>query len=225
MSLELSTDQLRQQLNRRFTGSQQMGLDRNLNSSFDEDFFVDLLCVFNDPERFDASDFMDYPVSSILEYLRKTHELYINESLQAVSNAIENLAKRNPNLSTLKTALDNFFSNFRNHLEEHIEEEETILFPYVERLINANAGETGVVTESALADFLQHHDDDLEHGLRDLVVALKALSKKYNDDSFAFRMLVNKVSILELDLNVHGKIEEQVLVPKAIALEKNLLAS
>ncbi|MEM8567432.1 MAG: hemerythrin domain-containing protein [Bacteroidota bacterium] len=220
MNLELSTDQFSQQINRRFTGSKEM--DGTVNSTLDEDFFVDLLCVFNDPERFDASDFMDYPISSILLYLKKTHELYTTESLQGVTNAIEVLSKRNPELSTLKVGLDNFFSNFRNKLEEHIEEEEKTLFPYVESLINAKDGDSMIktTTESVLTDFLKHHDDELEEDLRDLVVALKTLPKKYNDDSFAFRMLLNKVSIFERDLNVHGKIEEQVLIPKALVLEK-----
>ncbi|MEM1407224.1 MAG: hemerythrin domain-containing protein [Bacteroidota bacterium] len=223
MDLELSADQFSQQINRRFTGSQEV--DNTINPSLDEDFFVDLLCVFNDPERFDATDFMDYPISSILLYLRKTHELYVTESLQGVSNAIENLAKRNSTLGALKQGLDNFFSNFRNKLEAHIEEEETTLFPYIESLIDAQMGDsiTKATPESVLTDFLKHHDDELEEDLRDLVVALKMLPKKYNDDSFAFRMMLNKVSILELDLNVHGKIEEQVLIPKALVLEKALL--
>ncbi|MEM0940849.1 MAG: hypothetical protein AAGI25_13800 [Bacteroidota bacterium] len=225
MYLDINSDLLGRQIESRFAGIYKESNDSLLKASIDEDFYLDLLCVFNDPERFEASDFINYSLTSILLYLKKTHDLYTSKSLHEVESAIADLSKKDSHLLKLQLSLQRFFSNFQMELEAHIKVEEDKLFPYIETLLFAkdqNSLSNVSNQELSLKGFLEHHNDHLEKDLNNLVNSLKELSKKYKD-SFAFRMLVNKIFMFELDLRIHGKIEEEVLIPKAILLEEKLL--
>ena len=219
MNVSLTPELLERQLTRRFSSSNKNSGQFTIN----KDLYIDLLCVFNDPNKFKASDFLDYPLPSILLYLKKTHELYKSKNLQEIVMAVEKLDEQDGVISALRFSLSSFFAKFKKDLEGHIQEEEVKLFPYVESLlISENSHRSSLpIQRTILGDFLNQHDDHLERDLFNLVKALENLSDKYSD-SFAFRMLLNKVSIFELDLRVHAKIEEEVLVPKAIALEKKV---
>jgi len=195
-----------------------------LTKSINDDFYVDLLCVFHQPESFKAEDFLNYSLSSILLYLRQTHLLYTNKVLEEISASIEELSKSDKKFEKLQTSLQLFFDKFRADLEEHIQEEEKHLFPYIDTLIDSKElPKPGFDLERKiqLIDFLLHHDDSHEEDLKKLTLALNKTSSF--DDSFAFRMLVNRLSLFELDLRIHAKMEEEVLMPMALALEKSIL--
>ena len=189
-------------------------------------FFVDLQIVFRDPTEFKASAFFEYPIDLILTYLRHTHVFYQNSYLSEIELAIDKLPEDHHKLSVLKPRLRMFFEKLKENLNLHIGQEEKLLFPYMDALVSAS--NTGKLNYSAfdklqLIDFLMSHDDDIEQGLSELVKRLKVMTKEH-DESFAFRMLLSKLSLFELDLKIHGWIEEEVLVPKAIEMEKQVLA-
>jgi len=189
-------------------------------------FFVDLQIVFRDPTEFKAQTFFEYPIDLILTYLRHTHVFYQTSYFSEIELAIDKLPEDHQKLSLLKPRLRVFFEKLKANLLEHIGQEEKLLFPYLDALVSAE--NTGKLTYSAfdklqLIDFLMSHDDDIEQGLSGLVKRLEAMATE-SDESFAFRMLISKLSLFELDLKIHGWIEEEVLVPKAIEMEKQVLA-
>jgi regulator of cell morphogenesis and NO signaling len=224
MKFELTTDLLERQVTRRFTNFSNIP-DTEINKLVtNQNLIVDLLCAFNKPESFSASDFVSYPIPVLIDYLRKTHELYKQKSLREILMVIEQLDGSDDGLIKLQSTLFDFFVKFKVDLEKHIAEEEEVLFPFIEKLIDGQyhnlLGSSSPNT--ILADFLQNHDNSLEKELHNLALALEALTDLYFD-SFAFRMLVNRLVIFELDLRIHGMIEEEVLITKALELERSLL--
>lgn len=187
------------------------------HESISDDFYIDLLCAFHDPNSFCARDFMAYPIDSILMYLKQTHVLYTTKSLNDISTNIQELVTSDKKFEKLRTSLHQFFIGFRADLEKHILEEEKHLFPYIEALV-AQPNATSGTGKTPLEAFLNHHDDSHEKDLQNLTLTLTNLSSY--QDSFAFRMLINRLSLFELDLRIHAKMEEEVLLPMAIALEK-----
>jgi regulator of cell morphogenesis and NO signaling len=223
MNFELTPELLERQVTRRFNKLSNQ-LDEGLSKlAINEDLFLDLLCIFKEPDSFRASDFFNYPLPAIIGYLKKTHELYKVKSLQEILMVIERLDRSNNELGKLRTSLFSFFATFKNDLEKHIDEEEVKLFPYIQKLFEYQHNQhLGIpIQEPILADFFHNHNDCLERDLYNLVQALEALSESHTD-SFAFRMLVNRLTVFELDLRIHGKIEEEVLLVKASDLEEKI---
>lgn len=211
---------LEETINRRF---EQKNIPQTSHHSPDSDFYMDLLCVFHSPDRFEASDFMKYPLTVILNYLRKTHQLYLNRSLAALEFAAATLASREPELAHVQEMVEEFFTKFKQNLEAHIQEEEKHLFPYIDNLskIIGNGQNNQYKSSNRLMDFMLHHDDELEAAMSNMVKQLADLPKTYKD-SFAFRMLLTRFSIFELDLRIHGKMEDEVLVPMALQMEQRI---
>ena len=67
-----------------------------------------------------------------------------------------------------------------------------------------------------------HHTDEPEKKLRSLIELLED-KKEHFEDQLALNVLLSKLESFERDLLVHAKLEEQVLIPKALELEKEVL--
>jgi len=191
------------------------------------DFFVDLQIVFQDPSQFKAQDFFNYQPQLIFSYLENTHRFYLTSYLEEIQLAIDRLPSEEPFQNNLKEGLKLFFQKLKSKLIAHIEEEEKHLYPYVSALIKAS--QTGEFTYNPidkieLISFLMDHDDQIEEGLHLLVKKLEKMVPD-NQESFAFRMMVTKIKLFELDLRIHGWMEELVMVPMAMKMEQKILTS
>ena len=194
--------------------------------SLPADFYNDMVIVFQDPSKFEASTFEKYPISLILDYLRITHRFYIEKRLGEIEQAIEKLKTSNNELvNEWYPCLIHFMGEFGKDMIHHIMEEEENLFPYVDELLKARENKVlNYTTEQkiCLLSFMLDHDDVVEKELHDLVESLSGQLEKFND-SFSFRMLLNHMRTFELDLRIHARMEEEVLIPRSIVLEKGVL--
>ncbi|MEQ8714219.1 MAG: hemerythrin domain-containing protein [Cyclobacteriaceae bacterium] len=217
-----SSDILQQAIDRRFDGATSANSDA---VAINNDFYMDVLSVFHAPERFDAEDFQKYPVEVILDYLRRTHGFYLTKNLPELDFAAATLAKREPRLVALQETILSFFTDFRSKLEKHISEEESQLFPYLDMLIQAKGNDQKVDnTRSKLIDFMVHHSDDLEDELNATVKKMEMIAEG-TKDSFALKMMITRLTFFELDLRIHGRLEDEVLMPLALQLEKDVVGS
>ncbi|MEO1052093.1 MAG: hypothetical protein AAFX87_15785 [Bacteroidota bacterium] len=193
--------------------------------STDTDFYMDLLCAFHKPEDFDAQKFFRHPLDLIIKYLKHTHQFYITKNLPEIELAISLIAEHRPDLRWLQATMSTYYLQLHDHLKKHLEDEEINLFPYIEALIKAERSRKlsyDLPRKIKLMDFLLDHSHDIENDLKDLVAKLKTMEEQYQD-SFAFRMLVTRLSVFELDLRIHARIEDEVLMPMAFELENKVL--
>ena len=114
---------------------------------------------------------------------------------------------------------------FTKEMIEHIEEEEKNLFPYIDTLLEAR--ESKVLNYTAqqkicLMSFILEHDDHVEEQLHELIESMDEQLEHFTD-SFSYRMLLNHLKTFELDLKIHARMEEEVLIPRSIVLEKEVL--
>ena len=216
-------DQNNQLLTERFTTTAHLVESNKLSI----DLHMDLLIAFQDVHSFNASTFKEYELAEILAYLETTHQYYLSKALLKIRFALERLSEDKHDLSDLQKTLFQFFNYFEEDLIEHMREEEKFLFPYVARLIELKKGATGEINPNEkvkLDEFLMHHDNDSEDLLERLVVYLKSSKASY-PDSMSLSILIHRLEFFMTDLQVHSLIEEQVFVPGAIALEKEMLQS
>lgn len=188
-------------------------------------FCADLNTVFHNKEAFVFTKFQDYSISTILHYLKSTHHFYLNKRLSEIELSISHLIKDLPEQNYWISSLSSFFKSYEIELSEHIIDEEKNLFPYIEALLTAQKDKKIHFLFSQkiqLINFLLHHDHQVEDNLRQLIKVLKKKYKQF-DNSFSFRMLLIQLETLELDLTIHARMEEEVLMPMALQLEKESL--
>ncbi|MEL7003796.1 MAG: hypothetical protein AAFN93_13820 [Bacteroidota bacterium] len=190
-----------------------------------EAFCADLKALFNKGQVFDAEHFQQYSIPTLLHYLQATHQFYLNKRLAEIELSVSHMLKELPEKNQWATFLDKFLKSYEIELREHIEDEETNLFPYIEALICTKKEKKLSFLFSQkirLINFLLNHDHKIEDNLGQLIMVLRKKYDQFND-SFSFRMLLIQLEAFELDLVIHAKIEEEVLMPLALQLEKETL--
>lgn len=182
------------------------------------DFLLAMLEVFENPASFSKEKFAQFKLSVIIDYLKKTHAYYLHKKLLEIEQSIHLLASAYPVAHPLLLVLDKFYLDYKTHLVNHIEVEENDLLPYIGSLENATVTANPSLTVQGFID--QHHDT--EKDLADVRTAMQHYSPPAGSETI-YRILVSQLEVLEKDLAVHALMEDEVLLPRALALEKNLL--
>lgn len=171
--------------------------------------------VFNDGFSEEAlAALSSHQPETLLQYLQKSHELYLNARLYEIEQTLEWLALELGSVHPYLKLLRFFLMDYRENLSRHIQKEETLLFPVLRKLFKAGAGALNDNELKCVLEFKAHHEDTEV----DLKVLRKVL-REYVSEGRAyssFRVLLNRLKSLELDLQVHHILEDHVLIPFAL---------
>lgn len=182
--------------------------------------------LYLDPNQFDETSFKEFSFSALLEYLRNGHKLYRNKMLPEIQLSIVQLAKSIGEEHPLTMVLAHFIEDYRKELDAHMSKEDDYVFPYIEQLYKSCEKNsvfrpaTFLNGWSTLAAFLESHTDT-EKDLQVLSTMLKNFAKN-SDYKNQINRLLTQLNFLELDLHIHARIEDDVLIPKALLLEKKI---
>ena len=197
----------------------------SLQTGANKEFIAALLRVFEE-KAFNAREFDGFAVPLIVDYIQRTHIYYLEKKLPEIEQSIVLLTGHYESQHPILLALQNFFLHYVQDLSEHIRAEETNLLPYIGLLQDAAETANGFSRfvlargEYSVDRFLtEHHDTEDE--LKDIRQTIRLYEPPATNESL-YRILLSQLQTFEQDLSVHAHIEEEVLIPKAKALEKNL---
>ncbi len=191
-------------------------------------FFLEIVNAYSDEDYFTDVKLKHFPISLIVSYLRKTHDFYTNQIVPEIQLLITNLYQNCFTQKENVKLLLNFFDEYKNELSIHIKREEDVVYPYVLNI--ENAYETKKISNElieqmksySIINYLNEHSN-----IGEKLLDLKNLIIKYLPPTADFKYR-NKVLVklfqLEKDISDHSRIEEKVMVPKILDMEKILLS-
>jgi regulator of cell morphogenesis and NO signaling len=162
----------------------------------------------------------ELPVDLIIEYLKHAHYIFIKQRLPYIARLIEKLDVRiAPPVRDLQLVFPLFVEDFIYHIYE----EEDTLFTYIMLLNSAknrrfNTGklyfemEKYSIQKFAVAH--ETHDDEMQ-GIRNITNGY-ALEPQMN---LHLKVVFSELKAFEEDLQVHARIEDEIMFPKALSLE------
>ena len=189
-------------------------------------FFLDIVNSYSNENYFTDVQLKQFSIHSIVDYLRKTHNFYANQIVPEIqcliTNLYQNCFKQKDNVKLLL----NFFDEYKNELTIHVNREEDVVYPYV--LDIEKAYETKKISNElveqmknySISDYLNEHSD-IEEKLLDLKNLIIKYLPPTSDFKFRNKVLV-KLFQLEKDINDHSRIEEKVMAPQILDMEKFL---
>ena len=198
---------------------------QQITSGEQTEFIATLLRVFEE-KLFNAREFDYFPLGMIVDYIQRTHVYYLQKKLPEIEQSILLLSGHYESQHPILIALQNFFHRYVVDLSEHIEAEEALLLPYVQRLREAGHSPADFSRflvarrDYSIDRFLADHHDT-EDELKDIRQTIR-LYEPPKDNESLYRILLLQLQVFEQDLCVHAHIEEEVLIPKAQQLEKEL---
>jgi regulator of cell morphogenesis and NO signaling len=168
-----------------------------------------------------ADDVTQWPVDRLIDHIVSTHHAYIRTALPLVGRYLAKLVEvhggRHPELSRIAAS----FEHMGNDLLQHMTKEERVLFPYIRELATAThkapASPFGTVENPIRMMEREHRDagDDLR--------LIRELANGYTvpaDGCTTYGVCFAELAQFERDLHRHVHLENNLLFPKAVELER-----
>jgi regulator of cell morphogenesis and NO signaling len=169
---------------------------------------------------------VSYPVDLIIEYLKHSHFLFIKHKLPYIARMIESFKAHHEDYATIERDLKIVFPLFVEDFIEHIYEEEDTLFNFIIALERASKGSYApgklfyLLEKNSVQKFAMEHDvhDDEMEGIR-------KITKNYTiapNTPLHIKVIYNELKSFEKSLITHARIENEILFPKAMAIENKV---
>jgi regulator of cell morphogenesis and NO signaling len=169
-------------------------------------------------------DWLTAPLSELIAHIQTTHHEYTRAEIERLPVLLDKVfgvhGANHPELGRIREV----FAGLAEELRMHMMKEEMVLFPYVLRLEqaarrNAPFGPPPFGTVRNPVAMMVHEHDDAGEALR----AIRAASNGFTAPDGActsFRALYQALAVFEADLHQHIHLENNILFPRAIAMEK-----
>lgn len=172
-------------------------------------------------------DFKSWPLDLLADYIEKTHHRYVESKSPELMAYIEKICEvhgdNHPELFEIKELVQQTVGN----LAQHMKKEELVLFPFIRAMENAK--HKGEMLQKPSFGSIQNPINQMEseHSAEgDRFRDIERLSNNYTppeDACNTYRVSFAMLKEFQDDLHLHIHLENNILFPKSILLEKQLL--
>ena len=174
----------------------------------------------------------NYPMQMLIDYLIQAHYLFVKVRLPYIASLIKHhefpgLSKAD--LEDLRYLFDMFAMDFI----QHVREEEDEMFEHITKLIEADQDpKFSALSLHQLINSYSIQDEAIEHAApNEDMRFIRELNDKYihtlqkeSGTSLELHVLFSEMKSFEKDLSHHARIENEILFPRAVKLEKKMQA-
>lgn len=197
--------------------------DKNINA---EDVLNDLTKILEKKDR-DLPNFDNWELDFMIEFIINNHHKYILRMIPIISMHVEKVAFVHFETHPEMADVAKIFSIVYKDLKQHMIKEEQILFPFIKQLVKAKTNNSKAelpyfgTVKNPIKMMIKEHEaagDDL-YKIRDLtnnyITPLDACS--------TFEACLKELQEFEVDLHEHIHLENNILFPKSVKLEEELI--
>lgn len=166
----------------------------------------------------DDVDWTSVPVSELCAHIVDHHHAYLREELPLLRRLVDKVARAHGNTHPELADVQTTFEATADELEQHMVKEEQILFPACVALEEGTGGGFPFGSVENPIGMMLHEHDDVAAGL----TRLRTLTHAYDPPSDAcnsYRAVLDRLETLETDTHRHIHEENNILFPRAVALE------
>lgn len=176
-----------------------------------------------------ALPFEKWSIDFLTDYIINIHHHYLDQSLPLLHDILKDFAEEHARKYPRFLSLEKIFSCFREEMISHIRQEEQTIFPYLRQVTHAYEEEDSFASllvktlRKPVAKIMELEHDVLEKS----IFQFRELTDNYVAPGNAcpsHRVVLAKLKELDNDLVQHVYLENEILFPRIIAMEKELLA-
>ena len=169
-------------------------------------------------------DWQTEPVAALIAHIQQTHHVYTREEIERLAPLFDKVCsvhgKDHPELLQIRE----IFQGLARELSMHLMKEERILFPYILNMDMAIAGK-GPLARGPFGS-IENPVSMMEHEHDSAGAALRAMKNASNgyvappNACVSYHTLYGALAAFEADLHLHIHLENNILFPRAVAMEK-----
>lgn len=172
-------------------------------------------------------DYGSWPLDLLADYIEKTHHRFVEEKTQEIMPYLEKIVRVHGGSHPELHRVLELFQESAGDMAVHMKKEELTLFPFIRKLEKAKNTNTPLDrkphfgTVENPVDAMMH--DHTRQG--EIYREIAELTNDYtnpDDGCTTYMVTLNLLREFEDDLHLHIHLENNILFPKAVALEKEL---
>lgn len=175
----------------------------------------------------ETTDYKSWPLDLLTDYIEKKHHRYVEQQIPVLKEYLNKINKvhgaKHPELQLIH----DLFCESSGELASHMKKEELILFPYIRKMVNAKNG-SEILSEprfgtvkNPIQTMMSDHDNEGERFRQ-----IETLSGNYTPPKNAcntYNVTFALLKEFQDDLHTHIHLENNILFPKSVELEKEVL--
>ena len=199
--------------------------NRNLNT---EEVIAELQKIVRQSASNAALDFESWNIDFLADYIFNVHHSYLKKALletkEQVKRFLDGYRKKFPELEEIEVIVNRFLKEIPPHLKQ----EEEIFFPYIKQIFHAHKHRESYARllirtlRKPLEEVMQKKHETTESNLN----RLRTITNNYTPPPNAriiHKITFAKLKELDKDLVQQIHLESDILLPKAIEMEQELL--
>jgi len=163
-------------------------------------------------------------LAELIAHIVGTHHAYVRTQVPEITRLVDKVYSKHGENHPELALIQSTFQGLGQELMMHMMKEENILFPYIERMEESVLQHEPILpphfgTVANPVRMMEHEHDDAGSALR----TLRATSQGYTppaDACTTFQALYTSLRDFERDLHQHIHLENNVLFPRAVEMEK-----
>jgi len=199
--------------------------NRNLNT---ENIIEELRKIVRQSASNAALDFDDWDIDFLADYILNVHHRYLKKALpetkEQVNKFLDGHRKKFPDLEEIETIMNRFMKE----IPPHMKQEEEMFFPYIKQISHAYKHRESYARllirtlRKPLEEVMLKEHETTGSSLH----RLRTITNNYTPPAntcITHKITFAKLKELDTDLVQHIHLESNILFPKAIGMEKELL--
>ena len=173
------------------------------------------------------ANFNTMDLDALADHIVNTHHKYLEEAHNTILQYSDKVARVHGEGHPEVVQINRLFHTMVRELNSHVDREESVLFPYIRQMAQVKKGSECVSKTPCFRSIQQpigmmRHEHDRAG---DVIKEIAALSNNFTPPAGAcntFRVMYSMLNEYQDDLFKHVHLENNILFPKAIALEKEI---
>ncbi len=173
-----------------------------------------------------TNDYNRWGADFLADYIYNQHHLYYYNELPGLMGLLTKVTEHHGSTHPELKPLYVMFTHLVKELDEHFKAEEEVVFPYIKGLVYAKrTGNLSILNDKAgITDPIKIMEADHE-AAGEILDEMRKLTNDYTPPANAcnsYQFLFQKLNELDEDMHQHIHLENNILFPKALKLDKEL---
>ena len=173
-----------------------------------------------------ALPYGDWSLDFLADYIVNTHHTYVRKTLPELRTYALKVAKVHGSYHPELVTIHQLVEAINKELTEHMEEEETSVFPFIKKIVAAQKSndKTAVAQLGSVQNPVKEMEAEHEQAGK-ILESIRSISNNYElpqDACASYGLLFKMLQDFEDDLFTHIHLENNILFPKALEIEKTL---
>lgn len=173
-----------------------------------------------------TTDFQSWPADLLTDYIEKKHHRYVQAKTAEITPYLDKVCRVHGDSHPELLKIREHFTATAGELAMHMKKEELVLFPFIRKMAQAKLGEAeikpphfGTVQNPINMMMHEHASEGERFGL------IRELTHDYTPPADAcntYRVTYALLEEFEQDLHMHIHLENNILFPDALRMEREL---